>query len=96
MTTHPLPSHGRPKDDILAQMRAARAQNLNWEDGRVFSLVFSAGTEAAALLKEAYTLFMSENALNPTAFPSLRRFETDVIGMSAALLGSQEIGRAHV
>ena len=89
MTTHPLPSHGRPKDDILAQMRAARAQDLNWEDGRVFSLVFSAGTEAAALLKEAYTLFMSENALNPTAFPSLRRFETDVIGMSAALLGSQ-------
>jgi glutamate/tyrosine decarboxylase-like PLP-dependent enzyme len=42
------------------------------------------------LLKEAYTLFFSENGLNPTAFPSLRGFETEVIAMSAALLGGDE------
>lgn len=84
-----LPLQGQSKEQVIAHMQAARAHDLNWQDGRVFSLVFSAGSEAADLLKEAYTLFMSENALNPTAFPSLRRFETDVISMSAALLGSQ-------
>src|SRR5439155_17190810 len=31
--------------------------------------------------------YFSENALNPLAFPSLRRFETEVVAMSASLLG---------
>lgn len=71
-------------------MRAMRDDDVQWRDGKVFSLVFSAGEEAADLLKEAYTLFFSENGLNPTAFPSLRRFETEVVQMSAALLGGDE------
>jgi len=35
-------------------------------------------------------LFFSENALNPTVFPSLRRMETEVVAMTAALLGGDE------
>lgn len=84
-----LPQEGRAPEDVLAQMKAMRAADLRWQEGKVFSLVFFAGEEASQLLKEAYTLFFSENALNPTAFPSLRRFETEVIAMSANLLGSQ-------
>lgn len=84
-----LPQRGRSREELLQEMRALQSADVNWQDGRVFSLVFPAGEEALGLLKEAYTLYFSENALNPTAFPSLRRMETDVIGMSAALLGSQ-------
>lgn len=83
-----LPPRGASKEAILAEMTAARAADLAWQEGKVFSLVFHPGAEASDLLKEAYTLFFSENALNPTAFPSLRRFETEVIAMSADLLGS--------
>ena len=86
-----LPAAGRSKEAVLAEMQAARANDLRWHEGRVFSLVFFAGDEAASLLKEAYNLFFSENGLNPTAFPSLRRFETEVVAMSARLLG----GVAH-
>lgn len=82
-----LPQHGRSKAEVLAQMQQWRRHDLNWQDGRVFSLVFSAGKEAAELLQEAYALFFAENGLNPTAFPSLRRFETEVVGMSGTLLG---------
>jgi sphinganine-1-phosphate aldolase len=82
-----LPSRGASKESILARMRALRQNDVNWQEGRVFSLVFSAGKEASDLLKEAYCLFFSENALNPTAFPSLRQLETEVIAMSADLLG---------
>lgn len=84
-----LPQRGRSREELLQEMRALRSADVNWQDGRVFSLVFPAGEEALRLLKDAYTLYFSENALNPTAFPSLRRMETDVIGMSAALLGSR-------
>lgn len=83
-----LPKTGTAKDQLLAQMGAWREDDLRWRDGKVFSLVFFAGDEAAELLKEAYTMFFSENGLNPTAFPSLKRFETEVVSMSAHLLGS--------
>jgi sphinganine-1-phosphate aldolase len=85
-----LPVRGRKKEAVLAEMEQLRAEDLNWRDGRLFSLVFPTDPEAGALLKEAYNLFFSENGLNPTAFPSLRRFETDVIRMSAALLGGDQ------
>ncbi len=82
-----FPKSSRTKDSVLAQMKALRTRDANWQDGKVFSLVFFAGEEASTLIKEAYTMFFSENGLNPTVFPSLRQFETDVVGMSIALLG---------
>jgi sphinganine-1-phosphate aldolase len=85
-----LPQSGCSRDELLAEMRAMRSTDVNWREGRVFSLVFPAGEEASQLIKDAYTLFFSENALNPTAFPSLRRMETEVIAMSATLLGGDD------
>lgn len=85
-----LPAHGRSRSDVLAAMQAARDHDVRWREGRVFSLVFNAGDEVSDLLKDAYTLFFSENGLNPTAFPSLKKFETEVVAMVASLLGGAE------
>lgn len=82
-----LPLEGQSKSDILRAMQAACQGDVNWRDGKAFSLVFQTNEEVAALLKEVYTMFFSENGLNPSAFPSLRKFETEVVAMSAALLG---------
>ncbi len=85
-----LPKNRSSKEDVLSQMKTMRERDVKWRDGKVFSLVFAADDELAALQKEAYTLFMSENGLNPTAFPSLRQFETEVIAMCARLLGGDD------
>lgn len=85
-----LPKNRSSKEDVLSQMKTMRERDVKWREGKVFSLVFAADDELAALQKESYTLFMSENGLNPTAFPSLRQFETDVIAMSARLLGGDD------
>ena len=82
-----LPENGRSKEDVLKAMQAVREKDVKWQQGKAFSLVFYAGDQVADLLKEAYTLFFSENGLNPMAFPSLRKFETEVVAMSASLLG---------
>ena len=71
-------------------MKALRQQDVQWRQGRVFSLVYHVDDELTALLKDAYTLFFSENALNPTVFPSLRKMETEVVAMTASLLGGDE------
>ncbi len=83
----PFPRTGKPKDEILRAMAAARDRDVRWREGKAFSMVYYADEEILDLLKAAYTMFFSENGLNPTAFPSLRKFETEVVGMTAALLG---------
>ncbi len=88
--TLPFPSTGKSKDEILAAMRAARDHDVQWQKGRAFSLVYHAGKEVDDLLKEASLLFFSENGLNPAAFPSLRKFETEIVAMAASLLGGDD------
>jgi sphinganine-1-phosphate aldolase len=83
----PLPTSGRTREEVLQEMRAARDADVKWHQGRAFGLVYHISDEIDRLLKDAFTLFFSENGLNPTAFPSLRRFETEVVAMTAALLG---------
>ncbi len=85
-----LPSSGKSKNEVLDAMRTARDRDVQWQKGRAFSLVYHAGKDVDDLLKEASLLFFSENGLNPTAFPSLRKFETEIVAMTAALLGGDE------
>jgi glutamate/tyrosine decarboxylase-like PLP-dependent enzyme len=81
-----LPKQGRKHDEVLAAMSAMRGRDVNWREGKVFSLVFYAGDDLLALLYDASKMFFSENGLNPTAFPSLRRMETETVQMVAQLL----------
>ena len=83
----PLPARGTPADEVLTRMRALRAQDANWKDGKTWSLVYYAGEEITDLLKAAYGEYIHENGLGPLAFHSLQRMEAEVIAMAAHLLG---------
>lgn len=85
-----LPAQGKNKEAVLEAMKALRQQDAQWRQGRVFSLVYHVDDELTSLLQDAYTLFFCENALNPSVFPSLRKMETEVVAMTAALLGGDE------
>jgi len=85
-----LPEHGLPAAEILEILAGLRRHDVQWGAGKVFSLVFHAGQELTDLLKQAHGLYFAENALNPTAFPSLRKLETEVVAMTARLLGGDE------
>ncbi len=80
-----LPAHGTPKAEILARMESLRAGDADWRNGKTFSLVYFAGDELLDLVKQASGLFFSENGLSPIAFPSLKRFEAEVLAMAADL-----------
>ncbi len=85
-----LPRQGLDKRTLFREMESARANDVNWQQGRVFSLVFDGGPDVHEVAEKAYMQFFSENALNPTAFPSLRKFESEVIAMTAGLLNGDE------
>jgi glutamate/tyrosine decarboxylase-like PLP-dependent enzyme len=54
--------------------------------GKLFSLVFHLSEEHSELIKEAYNMYIHENGLNPMAFQSLHRFESEVVQMTTSLL----------
>jgi sphinganine-1-phosphate aldolase len=64
-------------DEHWSLVRKAFESTSNTESG---------APDVKALVNEAYNMFSHENGLNPFAFPSLRRFETEVISMSASML----------
>lgn len=85
-----IPQKGLSESELFEEMNLLRQNDLNWRDGRNFAYVYYPGEEILNVVKKAYQLFFSENALNPSAFPSLRNMENDVISMSAHLLGGDE------
>lgn len=84
-----IPQIGQSKENILNTMRALRDHDADWKSGKTWSLVYYAGEDILDLLQKAYTLFFSENGLNPMAFPSLQKFESEVVAMTAGLLGGR-------
>lgn len=85
-----MPEQGRAWQDIQSDMIKRGAGDAKWRDGRTAVYVFNAGEEIAAIQKEAYAAFMSENGLGPLAFPSLAQMEKDVISMGLGLLHGPE------
>jgi len=85
-----MPEHGRAWSDLQTEMNERGASDAKWRDGRTAVYVFNAGEEIAAIQKEAYAAFMSENGLGPLAFPSLAQMEKDVISMGLGLLHGPE------
>ncbi len=82
-----IPEEGTPPKDVLEKMKDMRKDDADWRAGKTFSLVYFLDDEHTDLLKNAYTMYFSENGLSPMAFSSLRRFETEVISMVADMLG---------
>ena len=78
-----LPAKKGTRDDVFARLEDAGKDDLNWKDARLFGFIYRVEDEVLELGKEAYSRFQTENGLSPFAFPSLKKFETEVISMVA-------------
>ena len=82
----PLGPHGRPVDDVIADLLAIRDGDVRWAEGRTFSLVYDGGPTVHEVAERAHRAFLHDNTLNTLAFPSLGRIQSDVVGWTADLL----------
>jgi glutamate/tyrosine decarboxylase-like PLP-dependent enzyme len=80
-----FPKSGRPVDDVLGDLAARKAGDVDWRGGRAFSLAYDAGDEIHDLAVEAASRFLSTNALNTAAFPSIGGMQREVVDMMADL-----------
>jgi len=80
-----LPEHGRPADQVLQQLRSYGAADPHYQSGRLWSLVYYLDAEHDGFLQQAYASYASANGLNPGAFKSLKRFESEIVAAAARL-----------
>lgn len=90
MTTRAMPQAGLSKDAVFSALEEIRKNDLPWRSGRAFAYVYDGGRDVEEVAKRAFNAFMSENGLDPTAFPSLLRFENDIIAMARQHLSGDE------
>lgn len=77
--------------DALTQLRAMQSADLPVHGGRTLAYVYDSGLpDIDRIGREAVAAYAGSNGLDPTAFPSLLRMETEVVGMAADLLDAPE------
>jgi len=85
-----IPEKGLSKDQILGTLQAFKSRDMDWKSGMVWCYVYNPGDETAEVVRQAYLMFLTENGLDPSVFPSLLKLETDVVRMVATLLRGDE------
>lgn len=81
---------GLSKEALFQELEERRANDLNWRSGRLFGYVFDPGEEAMAFGKKVYSMFLTENALDFSVYPSLLQFETELVAIAAEHLNGDE------
>ncbi len=85
-----IPSTGMVPEAIMATLRGFKSHDMDWQSGRVFAYVYQPDETTATVVKDAYTLYLSENCLDPTTFPSTAKLESDVVRIIAGLMQGDE------
>ena len=85
-----LPKQGLSKDAVVEALAGMRGGDARWQEGRTFGMVYDAGPEAHEVVEAAALMFLHDNALNTSAFPSLGKIQSDVVGIANGLLHAPE------
>ncbi len=92
-----LPAEGKPHAGILEEIRELeRRETARWRDGYVSGAVYHGDPEHIAFLNEAYAITSQTNPLHSDLWPSIAKYEAEIVSMTANMLGAQEARDAQV
>ena len=90
-----LPEKGRDKDDIFQELSTmAEEENARWKTGQISGTFYHAGDEHRAFLNEIFSLYAHVNVLQVDLCPSMSKFESEIVSMTAKLLNGDAV-QAH-
>jgi len=88
-----LPATGRPRSEILQEMRElARREEPKWRDGFASGAVYHGGSDHVDFLNEVYAVNSQANPLHPELWPSSVKYEAEIVAMTGSMLGGGEEG----
>jgi sphinganine-1-phosphate aldolase len=84
-----LPRVGRAREEILREMEElADREAARWRDGFVSGAVYHGDQEHIAFLDRVYALNSQANPLHSDVWPSITKYEAEVVAMTASMLGA--------
>lgn len=86
----PLPRRGLDSEQVLDALEEIRLGDVHWRQGRNMSSATHDDAELESLCTEAFLAYFSEDGRSPSAFPSLRQMEAEIVSMIADLVGGDE------
>jgi glutamate/tyrosine decarboxylase-like PLP-dependent enzyme len=87
-----LPEDGRPREEILSELKAMAAEEDRvWEGGRCSGTIYCGDRGHYAFLTEAFGLFAHQNALQRDMCPSATKFEGEIIAMVLDLMHAEAV-----
>ncbi len=83
-----LPETGRARADILRDMESMRArEEESWKDGFVSGAVYHGDASHIDFLNQVYAINSQSNPLHADVWPSITKFEAEIVAMTAHMLG---------
>jgi glutamate/tyrosine decarboxylase-like PLP-dependent enzyme len=85
-----LPRHGRDRAEVLDELTSiAEEERPRWEGGYASGAVYHGGREHIDFLNRVYALYSQGNPLHADLWPSIAKFEAEVVAMTAAMLHAE-------
>ncbi len=82
-----IPEKGRQPDDIIEELSVmAKEEDAAWKTGRISGTYYHAGDSHRALLNKTFSFFSHINTIQFDLCPSMAKFESEIISMTAAML----------
>ena len=86
-----IPEEGWSDEKIIEIMsKLQQSEEGRWKDGKVSGVVYHGAQDHVELMSKVFSLFALSNPLHPDVFPSIRKFEAEIISMTAKMLGNIE------
>ncbi len=86
-----LPSEGLDRSEVLTRLtELAEGERSQWAEGYASGAVYHGGREHIDFLNEVYGLFSQGNPLHPDLWPSISKFEAEIVGMTSTMLHGSE------
>ncbi len=88
-----LPADGRGRAEILKEIEELHAiEQSRWKEGYASGSVYHGDDEHIAFVTKVYALQSQSNPLHPDLWPSAAKFESEIVAMTANMLGAGQIG----
>ena len=88
-----IPAVGRDRGDVLAEMEEMKSlEDRGWEGGHASGCVYHGDKEHVDFLNKVYAINSQTNPLHADLWPSAVKFESEIVAMTANMLGAARSG----
>jgi len=88
-----IPESGLERETILEQMQELKEREARrWREGYASGAVYHGAEEHIQFLDQAYALYSQANPLHADLWPSINKYEAEIVAMTADMLGGRGPG----